>query len=387
MSAARKVGYLASVAGILAFFVTLPPILVRTPFPSLVLAGLGVFGGIWAIRNGERRPGWIGLVISLLGATGTVLATRAGVGNLEHAIVWSALIAAMLRFATPLIFAALGGIVSERAGVINIGLDGMMMTGAFFGFWGADLTGSWVGGVVVGMAAGALIGLLFAFFSITLRANQIVSGMAINLLALGVTGYLLIDIYGTQATPKGIPEVPDILLPLNGVPFFNGAFGELNLMVWLALGLTLVVFLFLFRTSIGLRLRSVGENPLASDTAGLSVIRTRYLAVISSGVLASLGGVFLSIGFNHSFTQNMTFGKGFIALAVVIFGKWRPGGALLAALLFGFSQAISQALPVFSPSASSLFGILPYVLTLVAVAGLVGRSRYPAALGLPYKRS
>ena len=144
--------------------------------------------------------------------------------------------------------------------------------------------------------------------------------------------------------------------------------------------------LFLFRTPQGLRLRSVGENPLAADTAGISPIRVRYWAVIASGAFAALGGVFLSIGFVHSFNQNMTAGKGFIGLAVVIFGKWKPGGALAAALLFGFSSALAQRLPVFSPSTATLFQALPYVLTLIAVAGLVGRSRPPAADGIPYER-
>ena len=144
--------------------------------------------------------------------------------------------------------------------------------------------------------------------------------------------------------------------------------------------------MFLFRTPRGLRMRSVGENPLAADTAGISPIRVRYYAVIASGALAALGGVFLSIGFVHSFSQNMTLGKGFIGLAAVIFGKWKPGGALAAALLFGFSSALAQRLPVFSPTTAVLFQALPYVLTLIAVAGLVGRSRPPAADGIPYER-
>jgi len=180
--------------------------------------------------------------------------------------------------------------------------------------------------------------------------------------------------------------VPDVHLPIGGIPFIGDALKQMNLMVWLALILVVVVSVYLFRTARGLRHRAVGENPLAADTAGIDVYRTRYLAVVASGVLASLGGAFLSIGFVHSFSQNMSAGRGFIALAAVIFGRWNPGGALLAALLFGFSSALAQRLPTFSESTATLFQALPYVLTLVAVAGLVGRSRPPAADGIPYER-
>jgi simple sugar transport system permease protein len=301
--------------------------------------------------------------------------------------VWSALVAAMLRFATPLIFGALGGIVSERSGVVNIGIEGMMLTGAFFGIFGADLTGSWLLGLVCAMAAGAVIALVHAVFSITLRADQIVSGVAINLLALGVTGYVFVEHYGAEGTPDDIPRAPDITLPLiRDVGFVGDAIGRMNLLTWLALITVAGLAVFLFRTPQGLRLRAIGEQPRAAETVGLSVIRTRYLAVVASGVLAAVGGAYLSIGFLGSFNQNMTAGRGYIALAAVIFGAWRPGGALAAALLFGFSSALAQRLPAFSESTATLFQALPYVLTLIAVAGVIGRSRPPAAVGQPYTR-
>jgi simple sugar transport system permease protein len=236
------------------------------------------------------------------------------------------------------------------------------------------------------MAAGGVFGLLHAAFAVSLKADQIVSGTAINFLAGGITGYLFIKIYGDQGTPDNLSQVPDVHLPIGGIPFVGDALHQQNLLVWVSLLLVVVVSIYLFRTPTGLRHRSVGENPLAADTAGISVERTRYLAVIASGVLASLGGAFLSIGFLSSFSQNMSAGRGFIALAAVIFGRWRPGGALLAALLFGFSSALAQRLPTFSESTATLFQALPYLLTLVAVAGLVGRSRPPAADGLPYER-
>jgi simple sugar transport system permease protein len=196
-----------------------------------------------------------------------------------------------------------------------------------------------------------------------------------------------VQIYGNNGTPDNLPAVPDVKLPIGSVPFFGDVFGQLNLLVWLALALVVISWVVVFRTTAGLRLRSVGEHPLAAETAGLSPVRTRYAGVMTSGSLAALGGAFLSIGFNHSFTQNMSAGRGFIALAALIFGRWRPAGALAATLLFGFGSALAQRLPTFSQSGAVLFQALPYVLTLIAVAGVIGRSVAPASLGRPLPRS
>jgi general nucleoside transport system permease protein len=386
VSRAAWLGWAGVALGLVAFYITLPPVLVRSLIPSLAIAAAGAGLGVVAIRAGERRVGWGAVVACVAGAFGAYGAVRSGVGNLERVVVWSALLAAALRYATPLTFGALGGVISERSGVVNIGLEGMMLTGAFFGAWGADVTQSWVGGVLIGLAAGGVMGLLHAVFAVSLRADQIVSGTAINFLALGLTGFLYVRIYGEQGTPDDLPDIPEVHLPIGWIPFLGDALEQLNLMIWLGLIAVALLSLFLFRTPRGLRLRSVGENPLAADTAGISPIRVRYYAVVASGALAALGGVFLSIGFVHSFTQNMIQGKGFIALAVVIVGKWKPGAALAAALLFGFSSALAQRLPVFSPTTATLLQALPYVLTLIAVAGLVGRSRPPAADGIPYQR-
>ena len=380
------VGWGGVAVGLLAFYIALPPLLVRTPIPSLLLALIAAAAGVWTLRAGRRRLGWGAIAAALAGAIGAIAATQSGEANLERVVVWSALTAAMLRYATPLTFAALGGVISERSGVVNIGLEGMMLTGAFFGIWGADVTGGWIGGLLIGMAAGGVLALVHAIFAVTLRADQIVSGFALNFIALGVTGYVFLNTYGDRGTPDGVPAVPDISLPIDWIPFFGPALEKLNLLVWLSLLMVVAVWLFVFRTPAGLRLRSVGENPRAAATVGISVIKVRYLAVIASGVLAALGGAFLSIGFVHSFNQNMTAGKGFIALAVVIVGKWRPGGALAAALLFGFCSALAQRLPVFSPSSATLLQALPYVVTIIAVAGVIGRSTPPAADGVPYAK-
>ena len=384
----RRIGWAAVALGFLAFFVALPPLTVRTPAVPIVLGLLGLGLGTWAAAGGERRVGWGGIAAAVVGTAGGLAATQSGVGNLERVVVWSALFAAMLRYATPLIFASLGGLFSERSGVVNIALEGMLLTGAFFAVLGADLTNSWFLGVLIGMASGGLLALIHAIFAVSLRADQIVSGTALNFLAFGLTSYLYLNRYGAEGTPTNLPQVPDVNLPLiDGIPFFGNIFGEVNLLIWMALALVVITWVVVFRTPSGLRLRSAGENPLAAETAGLSVVRTRYLAVVTSGMLAGAGGAYLSIGFVHSFSQNMTVGKGFIALAALIFGRWRPGGALAAALLFGFSTALAQRLPVFSPSAATLFQALPYVLTLIAVAGVVGRSIAPAALGRPLERS
>jgi general nucleoside transport system permease protein len=315
------------------------------------------------------------------------LATQSGVGNLEAVVVWGALFAAMLRFATPLIFASIGGLFSERAGVVNIGLEGMMLMGAFFAIWAADKTDSWWLGLGAGVASGGLLALIHAFFSIHLRADQIVGGTAINFLALGVTGYLFIDIYGQEGTPTDTPSIPDVHLDfIKDVPFFGDIFGQLNLMIWGALALVVVSWIVVFKTPIGLRLRAVGEHPRAADTVGISVYAVRYAAVVTSGLLAAAGGAYLSIGFVNSFNENMTAGRGFIALAALIFGNWRPFGAAAACFLFGFSSALAQRLPEYSESAAVLFQALPYILTLIAVAGVIGRSIPPAAIGRPYRK-
>ncbi|HWF51273.1 MAG TPA: ABC transporter permease [Solirubrobacteraceae bacterium] len=381
----KRVGTAGLVLAVLAWVITLPPALVRTPVPSVILGVLAIAAGWIAIAGGERRLGVGDVALGVVGIAGAILSTRAGVTNLKIVFTWSALVAAALRYATPLLFAALGGIISERAGVINIGLEGMMLMGCFFGIWGADVLHSWVLGLVVAAVAGGLLALVHAAFSIHLRANQVVSGTGINFLALGITGYVFTAHYGPNGTPSKISQVPNVKIPLiQHVGFFGPAIGNANLMTWLGIILVPVMTVYLFRTRWGLRLRAIGEKPRAADTVGLSVLRTRYLAVVASGMLAALGGAYLSVAFVGSFSQDMTEGRGFIALAAVIFGRWRPLGALVATLVFGFSSALADRLPQFSQTLGTLFQALPYLLTLIAVAGMIGRSRPPAASGIPY---
>jgi general nucleoside transport system permease protein len=384
---ARTIAILGIACGVLAFWLALPPWTARGLAWPLAAGIVGVACGIAAVPRGERKLGYYAIALGILGTIGAIWLQSKEQETLDS-ILTAGVLASTLRFATPLAFAAIGGIFSERSGVVNIGLEGMMLTGAFFGIWGSVWSGSWVVGLLMAMLFGGLLALIHAVFSIHLRADQIVSGFAVNFLALGLTGYLFSSIY-----PGGIHEnvsrVPNINLDfLSSIPvvgdFLEGVFGHLNLLVWLMLLLVVVSYIVLFKTPIGLRIRSVGEHPRAADTVGISVYRVRYAAVITSGMLAALGGAFLSIGFVGSFAENMTSGRGFIALAAVIFGKWRPGWAFAACLLFGFGFALAIPLQREAGISENLISTLPYLLTLVALVGLIGRSIPPAAVGRPY---
>ena len=383
----RYAGWAGIALGIVAWFIALPPALVRSPAPSIVIGVLAIGAGSWALGGGERKLGWGAIVAGVVGAGGAVASTKSGVGNLKDVVTWSALVAATLRYATPLIFGALGGIVSERSGVINVGLEGMMLMGAFWGIWGADKTGSWVWGVAIAMASGGLLALVHAFFAIHLRADQIVGGVAVNFLALGITGYFFVQLYHGENVPTGVSQIPDVKLAKDSShSFFADAIGSLNLMIWVAIILVPLSYIVMFKTPIGLRIRACGEHPRAADTVGINVYLVRYGSVILSGVLAAMGGAYLTVGYLNTYNENVTAGRGFIALAALIFGNWRPFGAFGAALLFGFSTALAYRLPVYSANAATLFQALPYVLTLIAVAGVIGRTIPPAAVGRPYKK-
>ena len=382
----RSIAIAAMAISALGFFIVLPPVTQRSPLWPVALGIIGTLCGIAAVTRGVKRLGWLAVALGIVSIVLGVLATESSVGHLNNVVVWSALLASMLRYATPLTFAAIGGMFSERSGVVNIALEGMMLAGAFFGILAAQKSGSWEIGLLAAAGAGAGLALIHAFFSINLRADQIVSGTAINFLALGVTGYFFVDVYGELGTPSDIPRIPDVNLPLDRWAFLDGVFGQLNLMIWASFALLIVSYIVMFKTPIGLRIRAVGEHPRAADTVGINVYLVRYASVTVSGILAALGGAYLSIGFLGSFNENMTAGRGFIALAALIFGAWRPFGAFSACLLFGFSSALAQRLPEYSGSAATLFQALPYVLTLIAVAGVIGRSIPPAAVGRPYQK-
>ncbi len=372
--------------GVFAAFLCIPPIQSRTVTWPILVGIVAVLFGLWTVTRGRTRLGWGAVASGAIGIGLGILATRSGVTNL-NAVFDAALIAQTFAFTTPLVFAATGGMFSERSGVVNIGLEGMMLMGAFWGVYGADKAG-WGAGIVIAAGVGAVLALVYAFFAIQLRSDQIVGGTAVNFLALGITGYFFFQLYHGNYIPQGVATIPNVKIPwLSHQHFLGPAIGDLNLMIWAGFLLVIVSYVVLFKTPIGLRIRACGEHPRAADTVGINVYAVRYGCVVLSGVLASLGGVYLSDGSGGgTFINNMTDGRGFIALAAMIFGNWRPAGAFAAAVLFGFSSAIALRLQVYSPSAATLFNVLPYVLTLIAVAGVIGRTVPPAADGKPYKR-
>jgi ABC-type uncharacterized transport system permease subunit len=379
-------GVLGIVLGAFAAFLAIPPIEARTVTWPILVGIVAAMLGIWTVTRGRRRLGWGAVAAGILGIGLGMLATRSSTSNLG-ATFDATLVAQTLSFATPLVFGAIGGMFSERSGVVNIGLEGMMLMGAFWGVYGADKGGSWAVGLLVAAAVGGLLALVYAFFAIHLRADQIVGGTAVNFLAVGITGYFFIQLYHNNPIPNGVSLLPNVHIAGLG-NFLEGSVGDLNVLTWASFALVIVAYFVLFKTPIGLRIRACGEHPRAADTVGINVYAIRYGCVVLSGVLAALGGIYLSEGpqGNGTFLFNMTNGRGFIALAAMIFGNWRPAGAFGAAILFGFSSALALKLQVYSQSAGTLFQILPYVLTLIAVAGVIGRTVAPAADGKPYSK-
>ena len=287
-----------------------------------------------------------------------------------------ALIFSTIRLSAPLILAALGGLFSERSGVINIALEGMMLAGAFTAAAVTHAVGNPYVGLLAGMGAGLLVAAIHAVACIRYRADQVVTGTAINILMIGMppflSGAFFLSSGATPQIPKGnlIPKIPIVI-------------------AFLLVPLTWYV---LYKTPFGLRLRSVGENPEAADAAGVRVTRMRYAGVLLSGILAGIGGAYLSIGQSSLFTRNMTSGRGFIALAALIFGKWRPVQTMLACLLFGFTEAVTIQMQgvVKLPSGEDIpvqfIQMVPYLLTIIVLAGFIGSSRPPKALGIPYEK-
>lgn len=297
------------------------------------------------------------------------------------------LIASTIRLATPLILAATGGLFSERSGVINIALEGMMLAGAFTAAAVTVFTANpWIG-LLAAVVAGVLVAGIHGIATINFRADQVVSGTAINILFLGVPALLSGALFAsTGATPQ-LPRdqvLPDLLIfDAQSSPMLASIFNQKPLVYFAVLVVALSVYI-LKRTRFGLRLRAVGENPEAADTAGVSVHGMRYSGVLISGALAALGGAYLSIGQNSLFTRNMTAGRGFIALAALIFGKWDPIGAMLACILFGFAEAISIRMQGTVDIPNQFIQMIPYILTMVFLAGLIRRATPPKSLGIPY---
>ncbi len=297
-----------------------------------------------------------------------------------------AVLEAAVRLAAPLLLAALGELVVERAGVVNIGIEGLMLTGAFAAFAVAVATGSPLAGVVGGAAAACAAGALFAFFAVVRRSDQIVVGMAVNLLALGATGLGSRSLYA--GAPPAAPTVEGVAVPgLAKLPVLGAALFDQTPFVYAGWLLALAVAFALARTRTGLRLRAVGESARAADAEGVAVDHVRIAAVLFGATLAGVAGAGLSLALSDTFTEGMTSGRGFIALAVVIFGRWRPGGVVLASLFFGAATAVQFRLQARgTPIPYPVFLMFPYLVTLAVIAFASARSRAPAELGRVYRR-
>jgi simple sugar transport system permease protein len=307
------------------------------------------------------------------------------------------LFASAVRLATPIALAATGAAICERSGVVNIAMEGLMLVAAFFGVVTALATGSaWIG-VLGAVTAAIIFSALHAWASVNLRADQVISGTAINILALGITGFLMETIYGHPGTTDAVERIPPVLSLSagDGEGFLGTLWYWIDTMFLsytpiVYMGIFAAIFLTwaMYRTRWGLRLRALGEHPRAADTVGVHVLRGRWIAVLISGLMSGLAGANLTLEQVGSFTENMTNGRGFIALAANIFGRWIPGGAYLASLLFGFADALQLKLQLFSDRIdipSQFFLMLPYLLTVLVLAGVVGKARAPAAVGKPYK--
>lgn len=296
-------------------------------------------------------------------------------------------LSAMFRMAAPLLLASMGGLFTARCGIINLALEGIMLMGAFSGFVGALATGSLVVGLLSAMLGGTLMALILGYLSINSRANQTVAGVGINIFSLGLTSYLFKVFYSGKGMMKA-PTFDKLAIPgLSKIPVLGPAMFDQNLLVYLAFIMVPIVWYILYRTPMGLTIRATGEHPKAVDTLGGNVTKIRYLSVVALGCLAGIGGACLTIGQTGVFAENITAGRGYITLAVLIFGRFTPIGSLGASILFGFSEGLQLRLQTAGATIPHQFlTMLPYILTMIALTSFVKRSKAPAAMGKPYKR-
>ncbi len=349
---------------------------------ALAVVGLAVA----RTRGGRRVPVWATALYAAALLVGFLAWAAAGsprdlsvVGLLSGAVV----------LCVPIVYGALGGVIGERAGVVNIAIEGQLLAGAFTAAVVGSLTDSPWAGLLAAVLASTLVALVLGTFAITYKVNQVIVGVVLNVLVIGLTSFLYSQVLVPGAeTLNSTTRFARIPVPfLERIPLVGPVLFNQTIVVYLMFVMVAVVWFALYRTRWGLRVRAVGEHPKAADTVGIDVVRTRYRAVLTAGAVAGLGGAFYTVVSINQFNREMTAGAGFIALAAVIFGKWDPVRAALAGLLFGFATNLQNVLSVVgSPVPSQFMLMLPYVVTLLAVAGLVGRSRAPAADGVPYTK-
>jgi general nucleoside transport system permease protein len=346
----------------------------------LMLAITGV--SAWMVQARRKVPIWLIALFAVLLLVGFLAWAAA-----NHTIPVPGLLFGSLSLAVPLIFGALGGVISERVGVVNVAIEGQLLAGAFTSAMVASVTGSPILGLLAAMVAGVLVSFVLAAFSIKYFVDQVIVGVVLNVLVTGLTGFLFSQVLAPHAaTLNQPPRFDRINIPLlSEIPILGPVLFRQTLIVYIMYVAVAAVYFGIFHTKWGLRLRAVGEHPQAADTVGINVSGTRFWNVSLAGAIAGLGGAYFTLGSVGAFGKEMTAGAGFIALAAVIFGRWDPIRATLAALLFGFASNLQNVLSIIgSPVPSEFMLMLPYLVTIFAVAGLVGQSRGPAASGKPY---
>ena len=370
--------------------------------PDVVVAGAPVVWGLalvtivitaWTIVSTLRRassPSWARVGAMVVVGVSTVFGflVYAGSGSATGSVTLTSTLVSTVALSTPLIFGALSGVISERVGVVNIAIEGDLLVGAFAGVMAASFFQNPYAGLLAAPLAGAALGVLLALFSVKYGVDQIIVGVVLNVLALGLTTFFAGTVMKNPAVSLNTNQysLSSIKIPLLAeIPVVGPALFNQSILVYLMYAAVIALAFFLFRSRWGLRLRACGEHPHAADTVGINVQRTRTTNTILGSAFAGLGGAFFTIGSGLAFTDNISAGNGYIALAAMILGKWNPLGAMSAAVMFGFAQALAHMLPnLTSAVPSNLVSMIPYVVTIVAVAGFVGKSRAPAAENVPY---
>jgi simple sugar transport system permease protein len=359
-------------------------LVVSTPLSLYVLGALVALAGAWQLIGGFKRAN---LVLAIVVAVG-ISAFLVWAGRGKSLNLTGMLVSSLVR-ATPIALAALSGIYSERSGVVNIGIEGMMLVGAFVSVILASASKSMFAGVLAGMVSGAVLALLHAVLSIRYRVNQVISGTVIIILALGLTSYLqraFLNLHPELNQPG--PAIAAVTIPgLWKIPVVGPVLFNHSPIIYTMAVLLVVTHVLMYHTRWGLRIRSVGEHPRAADTLGINVFQVRYISVLISGAIAGLAGAYMSIGAAGRFNEGMTAGKGFLGLAAMIFGNWNPAGAFFGSVIFGFFDSWQEKLSILQVGIPvDLLGMAPYLATMIVLAGVVGRARMPAADGEPYEK-
>ena len=349
---------------------------------ALVVVGLAAYG-VLLTRRGTKVPVWVVATAGALAFVALLLLLSAGK---DQVVPITGLLAGTLLLGTPLVFGALSGVVCERVGIVNIAIEGQLLAGAFAAAIVASMAGNAYVGLIAAPVAGVAVGALLAFFSIRYQVNQIIVGVVLNVLVVGITSFLFSTVLKENPDLNARVGLPVLPIPLlSEIPVVGPVLFRQNLLVYLMFAIVVALQILIFRSRWGLRLRSVGEHPKAADTVGIDVNRTRWRNTLLGGAIAGLGGAFFTVASGLAFGKDMTAGNGFIALAAMILGRWSPKGAVVAALMFGLYKQLGQYIQQLqAPIPPQFLLMLPYIVTILAVAGFAGRVRAPAAEGVPY---